>query len=103
VENLLGPLFIHLRGRVLTNFVSSVVRATEDTSSKRRETARRRLMRGVNRPFLRLSSLALAPEAWAYALHGGAEVVGGDGEGRELVGGYPLLEIAEVYSTAHAD
>jgi hypothetical protein len=32
----------------------------------------------TNRPSLRLSSAALAPDAWAYALHGGAEVVGGD-------------------------
>jgi hypothetical protein len=35
VENLLGPLFIHLRGRVLTNLVSSVVRAAEEASVKR--------------------------------------------------------------------
>src|SRR5215211_6782651 len=53
-------------------------------------------------PSLRLSSAALAPDAGAYAFYGGAEVVGRDGEGRELVGGYPLLEIAEVYGAAHA-
>jgi hypothetical protein len=35
VENLLGPSFIHLRGRVLTNLVSSVVRAAEEASVKR--------------------------------------------------------------------
>ncbi len=32
----------------------------------------------------------LAPDAWANALHGSAEVVGGDGEGGELVGGNAL-------------
>jgi hypothetical protein len=69
-----------------------------------RETARRCLMRGENEPAsLRLSSTSLAPDAWAYTFHCGAEVVGSDGEGRELVGGYPLLEIAEVYGAAHAD
>ena len=35
MENLLGPLFIHLRGRVLTNLVSSIVRAAEEASVKR--------------------------------------------------------------------
>src|SRR5215213_7560637 len=45
---------------------------------------------------------SLAPDARAHALHGGAEVVGGDGEGRELVGGYALLEVAEADGAAHA-
>src|ERR671912_2904755 len=46
---------------------------------------------------------ASAPDAWAYAFHCGAEVVGSDRESRELVGGYPLLEIAEVYGATHAN
>src|SRR3954453_22312633 len=40
--------------------------------------------------------------ARAYALHGGAEVVGGDGEGRELVGGYSFFEVEQVDGAAHA-
>ena len=66
-------------------------------------TALPTVLERTNRPSLRLSSTVLAPDAWAYSLYGGAEVVGGDGEGRELVRGYSLLEVAEVYGAAHAD
>src|SRR3712207_9453740 len=47
------------------------------------------------------SKRPLAADAGADALYSGAEVVGGDGEGGELVGGYPLLEVAQVYRAAH--
>ncbi len=47
-------------------------------------------------------TLLTAADARADALHGGAEVVGGDGEGGELVGGYTLREVSEVYGAAHA-
>src|SRR5215210_7347100 len=45
---------------------------------------------------------ALAPDAGPDALHGGTEVVGGDGEGRELVGRDAPLQVAQVYRAAHA-
>src|SRR5918995_1924773 len=50
-----------------------------------------------------LSRIALAPDAGPDALHGGAEVVGGDGEGGELMGSYAPLEVAQVYRAAHAN
>src|SRR5215203_2594236 len=45
---------------------------------------------------------ALAADAGPDALHGGAEVVGGDGEGGELVGRDALLQVAQIYRAAHA-
>src|SRR5829696_1917140 len=45
---------------------------------------------------------ALASDAGPDALHGGAEVVGGYGEGGELVGRDALLQVAQVYRAAHA-
>src|SRR5919199_2768856 len=51
---------------------------------------------------LQVKGLRLAPDAGADAFHGGAEVVGGDGEGGELVRGYPLLKVTQVYRAAHA-
>src|ERR671916_120704 len=57
----------------------------------------------VDRSPARSARPVSAPDARADALHCGAKVIGGDGEGRELVRGYPLREIAEVDGATHAD
>src|SRR5215218_1457117 len=87
------PLLIKNVARSLSGRIPTSSTMAHDAHSRLAGIAR---MWDIKLPF------SLAPDARAHALHGGAEVVGGDGEGRELVGGYALLEVAEADGAAHA-